>query len=53
MNVNSSTYSQQMKQIDPTDMTSEDYSQSLLDILNEDTTSSTTSSSAYSFSVYA
>lgn len=42
----------QMQQVDSTTMTSKEYSQMLLDILNKDTKSSTTSSTAYDFSVY-
>ena len=46
----------QMKQVDSTSMTSEEYAQSLLDILNQDqetATTSASSSAAYNFSVYA
>jgi pantothenate kinase len=43
----------QMKQVDATSMSTEDYSQTLLDMVNEEETSGTTSSPAYSFSAYA
>jgi len=42
----------QMKQVDSASMTSEEYTQTLLDLLDQDSTS-TTSSAAYDFSVYA
>jgi len=46
---------EQMKQVDSTNMSSDDYFQSLLDILNQDqqAANTTNSSAAYNFSVYA
>ena len=41
-----------MKEVDSTSMTSEEYTQTLLDMLNEPATEST-SSAAYDFSAYA
>jgi len=43
----------QMKQVDSTAMTSDEYSQTLLDILNQDKTTSTSTSTAFNFSMYA
>ncbi len=43
----------QMQEVDATSMTSDEYFQSLLDILNQEQTTTDTSSAAYEFSVYA
>jgi hypothetical protein len=43
----------QMKEVDATSMTSEDYTQSILDILNQDTSSEDYTSTVFGFSTYA
>lgn len=43
----------QMKEVDATSMNSQDYTQSLLDILSPDTTNKKPTSSAFGFSTYA
>lgn len=43
----------QMKEVDATSMSSEDYTQSLLDILSQDTTNKNSTSTAFGFSTYA
>ena len=43
----------QMKEVDATSMSSEDYTQSILDILNQDTTNEDYTSTVFGFSTYA
>jgi hypothetical protein len=42
----------QMKEVDATSMSSDEYAQTLLDILDQSNTEQSTSSAAYNFSMY-